>query len=285
MCVMRRLCHRLTKRKWSLSLIVRAFLSCALYSYFLILTKFVCVALRTLEKFISDRDEFARVAHVISRKLAYHNIQVNPGWRCEFEGLDNLDLTRTYVFVANHQSMTDIGVLASLPVHYKWIAKIQIFRMPGVGELMRINRYIAVGHGDMKSVRRMMKDGRQSLADGVSLFIFPEGRRSLDGELCEFKRGPFRLACETNTLVLPVVIDGTRKVLSTGEWILDFNATIKVSILPPLSPGDFDNNPNSLCAAAKQAMRVKLAKLRNHELPAASPVESKRVANATSGNR
>jgi len=96
----------------------------------------------------------------------------------------------TYVIVANHQSLLDILVLFRLFVHFKWVSKAELFRIPCIGWNMTLNRYIRLRRGNPESIAAMMRDAERTLAEGSSLMIFPEGTRSADGRLKPVRRVP-----------------------------------------------------------------------------------------------
>jgi 1-acyl-sn-glycerol-3-phosphate acyltransferase len=85
---------------------------------------------------------------------------LNPAWRVHIEGREKIRPHVAYVMVANHQSLLDILVLFRLFVHFKWVSKIENFRVPAVGWNMSLNLYIKLRRGGRQSVERMMKIGR-----------------------------------------------------------------------------------------------------------------------------
>jgi len=103
------------------------------------------------------------------------------------EGREKIRRDATYVIVSNHQSQLDILVLFRLYVHFKWVSKSEIFKIPLIGWNMVMNRYIKLRRGDKESIAQMMADSEERLAEGSSIFIFPEGSRSPDGRLKPFK--------------------------------------------------------------------------------------------------
>src|SRR6185369_1806471 len=80
---------------------------------------------------------------------------LNPAWRVRIEGRDRIAPNTAYVMVANHQSLLDILVLFRLFVHYKWVSKIENFRVPCVGWNMSLNRYIKLRRGSRESIDAM----------------------------------------------------------------------------------------------------------------------------------
>src|SRR5690606_37635119 len=127
---------------------------------------------------------------------------VNPMWPVTIEGRERIRPDQTYVMVANHLSLLDILVLFRLFVHFKWVSKIENFRVPCIGWNMRLNRYIPLRRGDRESVVRMMEACEKTLAEGNSIMMFPEGTRSRDGLLRPFKTGAFELALRTGLPLL-----------------------------------------------------------------------------------
>ena len=138
---------------------------------------------------------------------------LNPAWRVSVEGLERIRRDVAYVMVANHQSLLDILVLFRLFVHFKWVSKIENFRVPCIGWNMSLNRYIKLRRGDRTSVERMMDACERTIAEGNSIMMFPEGTRSPDGRLRAFKPGAFTLAQRTAAPLLPIILQGTANAL------------------------------------------------------------------------
>jgi 1-acyl-sn-glycerol-3-phosphate acyltransferase len=159
---------------------------------------------------------------------------LNPAWRVRVEGVQHVRPNVTYVMVANHQSLLDILVLFRLFVHFKWVAKTELFRIVCVGWNMSLNRYIRLRRGDAGSIRQMMDDAERTLAEGSSIMIFPEGTRSPDGHLKAFKHGAFTLALRCRVPLLPIVVEGTANALPKRGFILQGRHAIRVRVLPEI---------------------------------------------------
>ncbi len=153
------------------------------------------------------------------RRFGRLTARLTPLWRFRIEGSGPADIDHAaYVVVANHQSSADPFLLSSLPWDMRWIAKVELFRAPLVGWLMKLGGDIALERGSGGSVRSMMAEARATLESGLSLMVFPEGTRSRDGELAPFKDGAFELAIAAGVPILPVVLDGTRTCRPKGTW-------------------------------------------------------------------
>jgi 1-acyl-sn-glycerol-3-phosphate acyltransferase len=156
---------------------------------------------------------------------------LNPVWRVHIEGREKIQTGTAYVMVANHQSLLDILVLFRLFVHFKWVSKIENFRVPCVGWNMSLNRYIKLRRGDKTSAQAMMRECERALAEGNSIMMFPEGTRSVDGRLREFKHGAFTLAQQTRTPLLPIVVQGTAHALPKRGFVLQGRHAISIRVL------------------------------------------------------
>jgi 1-acyl-sn-glycerol-3-phosphate acyltransferase len=166
---------------------------------------------------------------------------LNPVWRVRIEGREKIRPGIAYVMVANHQSLLDILVLFRLFRHFKWVSKIENFRVPCIGWNMSLNRYIKLRRGDRESVEQMMNACEQTLAEGSSVMIFPEGTRSEDGRLRPFKHGAFTLAQRCRVPLLPIVVRGTSQALPKRGFILQGRHNIHVRVLDEVSPAVFAN--------------------------------------------
>ena len=156
---------------------------------------------------------------------------LNPVWRIEIEGREHIEPGQTYVMVSNHQSLLDILVLFRLFTHFKWVSKIENFRVPLIGWNMSLNRYIKLRRGDKGSVLRMLRACQRDLERGNSILFFPEGTRSRDGKLRSFKTGAFEIARQARVPILPVILDGTGNALPRRGFVLRGRHQIRVRVL------------------------------------------------------
>jgi 1-acyl-sn-glycerol-3-phosphate acyltransferase len=179
---------------------------------------------------------------------------LNPAWRVRIEGREKIASGTPYVMVANHQSLLDILVLFRLFVHYKWVSKIENFRIPCVGWNMSLNRYIKLRRGDRESVEQMMAACERTVAEGSSILMFPEGTRSLDGRLKAFKHGAFTIAQRMRVPILPIVVEGTADALPKRGFLLRGRHAIRVRVLDAIPYAGFANE--SADAAAERVRAV-----------------------------
>jgi 1-acyl-sn-glycerol-3-phosphate acyltransferase len=160
---------------------------------------------------------------------------LNPAWPVVVSGREHIRRDATYVMVANHQSLLDILVLFRLFVHFKWVAKIELFKIPCIGWNMSLNRYVRLRRGDPESIARMMRTCEERMAEGSSIMMFPEGTRSADGRLKPFKHGAFTLAKTARAPLLPIVVEGTADALPKRGFVLRGRHHIRVRVLPEIA--------------------------------------------------
>jgi 1-acyl-sn-glycerol-3-phosphate acyltransferase len=159
---------------------------------------------------------------------------LNPAWPVTIEDREHIRPDTTYVMVANHQSLLDILVLFRLFVHFKWVSKIELFKIPCIGWNMSLNRYVKLQRGDPESIAQMMRTCEERLAEGSSIMMFPEGSRSADGRLKPFKHGAFTLAQRARVPLLPLVVEGTANALPKRGFVLLGRHHIRVRVLPEI---------------------------------------------------
>lgn len=172
-----------------------------------------------------------RVSGLWSRAL----IAMLPFWSLDVRGASHIRKGRNYIIVANHQSILDIlVVLAGVPAHFKFIAKKELFAIPFLGWHMKLAGYISLLRGNSQSAKEAMVAAQSWLRNKVCILMFPEGTRSLDGEINRFKPGAFKLAQAEGVEVLPVIIDGTRDAIPKHSWVVRHFSRFQVSIEKPV---------------------------------------------------
>ena len=156
--------------------------------------------------------------HKIAR-LWGKSILVVSRIKVSVKGLVNIDPASPYIYMPNHQSNFDIPVLLGhLPVQFRWLAKMELFKIPIFGRSMRKAGYISINRHDRKSAFKSLNVAAKKIKSGVSVLIFPEGTRSRDGKIRPFKKGGFVLAIDSGVPIVPVVIKGTYAIMTKGKF-------------------------------------------------------------------
>jgi 1-acyl-sn-glycerol-3-phosphate acyltransferase len=184
--------------------------------FFLIpLISIYTIVLGTLSLASSVVDHGGRFAHRCARWWA-QLILGTTGVRVHVSGTGRLRTGASYVFASNHQSIYDIPIVfATIRRDLRIVAKASLGHFPFLGWHLRLAGHVLVdrdrpGAGVVKRMRRLV-------ADGASVIIFPEGTRSIDGNVGRFKGGIFLMAIETRLPIVPVTIEGSRHVMRKGR--------------------------------------------------------------------
>lgn len=127
--------------------------------------------------------------------------------------------SETVVYVSNHQGNFDIPILlAYLEGKKGFVAKDSLEKMPLVNQWMRHIHCVFMNRENVREAAVAINEGIKILKSGYSMVIFPEGTRSLDGSLLEFKAGALKLATKPKVTIVPVSIDGSIKIMPKGTW-------------------------------------------------------------------
>ncbi len=178
------------------------------------------------------------------------------GWTFRVEGMENLPPGGA-VLVANHQSIVDIPMLLSaFPRPVRFLAKRELGEIPLFGKAMAAAGNLFVDRDDPRDAVRMLREVGARLRDGRLVVVFPEGTRSGDGSIGEFRPGAFYLAQKSGAPVVPVYIDGGYRAIPKGS-IRVRPADLLVRVLPPLSPGEGAGGTKDRIAESVRARLVR----------------------------
>jgi 1-acyl-sn-glycerol-3-phosphate acyltransferase len=157
-------------------------------------------------------------------------------------------LRRAYIFMPNHSSFLDVLlVFAFIPQNFRSIVKKEFFSIPLLGLTVKSSGQIPLNRKSPRKGLESIKQAAELLKRGVSILVFPEGTRSRDGQIHEFKTTLFVLPIRTRTPVVPVLIEGTFQALPRGSVLLK-HYPVKVNFLDPVSPDCFSDKERALYA-------------------------------------
>lgn len=169
------------------------------------------------------------------------------------DGQEHIVPGQSYVFVANHQSMFDVWLVYGwLPVIFKWLMKAELRKVPFVGTGCKAAGHIFIDRRSTKAAMESLKEVEKQLVNGVCTVIFPEGTRSLNGEVGRFKRGAFQIAWDLGLPIIPLSLDGCYEVLPKGKPFV-YRAPVHMHIGEPIDLKQF-SNPNEAIEAVRNAV-------------------------------
>ena len=187
-----------------------------------------------------------------------------PRWNVKVIGKENLNYSSNKIYVANHQSLEDIIIIYRIGVPFRWVSKAEVFKIPVFGWLMHLKGDIKLKRSSKASIKKMMTDAEKVLKKGCSLVIFPEGTRSRNGELGNFKEGAFALAHKTQKALVPVVINGTIPNLIYSGFLFKMRHQVTVNILPEIPYDSFkDKEYKEIAEMVKNIIKDELNRIKS----------------------
>lgn len=136
----------------------------------------------------------------------------------QFIDRKKIDRKQTYIYVCNHNSYLDTpGMVLALPGHFRPLGKVEMKKAPIFGWFYPY-LVVMVDRSSVESRKRSIMEMKNKLRRGISIFIFPEGKMNCTSQpLNEFYDGAFRIAIETQTPVMPMVMLNSRKLMPRGK--------------------------------------------------------------------
>jgi len=145
------------------------------------------------------------------------------GWmfrvRVRIRGREKILPGVTYVFLSNHQGNFDAPVLVhAIPRDWSALIKLEMMRLPVLSLVLKQLQFIPIERSNPKQARMGIDRGAKLLAEGKSFLAFPEGTRSRDGRLGEFKKGVFIMAIKAQAPIIPITIRNSARIQPPGAY-------------------------------------------------------------------
>lgn len=176
------------------------------------------------------------LARVYSRILLWAS-----GVEYSVSGLEKLDRASHYIFASNHESAFDIPlILGGLPFHIVSLAKRELKKVPILGWAMIAARHVFIDRFNRKRAVESLQKVKLSLLNNPrSLMIFPEGTRSKDGQVHQFKKGGLAIALEIGMDVVPLAVCGTGAIVAKRSFRLN-RGEVKLKVGEPIRPAEWE---------------------------------------------
>jgi 1-acyl-sn-glycerol-3-phosphate acyltransferase len=171
-------------------------------------------------------------------------------------GKEKIQTNKSYVIVANHQSQYDIFVIYGwMPMDFRWVMKMQLRGVPFLGYACYKIGHVFIDRSHPEAAKASINAARDRIKGGTSIMFFPEGTRSADGKLKEFKKGAFKFALDMGLPILPVTIVNTRNVLPAKSVKL-FPGKAKLVIHDPIDiAGHSEDSMEKIMDLAKKSIQ------------------------------
>lgn len=172
--------------------------------------------------------------------MAKAMMKASPGWKVNIKGTEKFDKEVPTIFIANHQSFLDMALAYHLPWQMKWVSKRSLALIPIMGWLVWLTGHLTINRKSKSALKRL-SNLVQPLRDKVPVMIFPEGTRSMDGEMKRFKNGAFLLALEYGFNLQPMVLEGGYNAMKSGSKVVNPKVDFHISILDPIKTTEFED--------------------------------------------
>jgi 1-acyl-sn-glycerol-3-phosphate acyltransferase len=169
---------------------------------------------------------------------AFKGVQI-AGVTVRTIGLEKISAERSYIFMSNHISNLDPPItLPLIPRRTSVMVKKGLFKVPILSQIMRIGSLVPVDRANRDAGITALREAVRAIEQGLNMTIYVEGKRSFDGKLLPFKKGPFYLAEECNVPIVPITISGTEAVMPKARFAIR-PGTVTVEFHDPIEPKDF----------------------------------------------
>jgi 1-acyl-sn-glycerol-3-phosphate acyltransferase len=146
---------------------------------------------------------------------------------------------QSYVIISNHQSQYDIlALVTTLGIQFRWFAKKEVLKIPIFGYALYASRNIFIDRSNTARAIESINKGMERLPRDASAMVFAEGTRSADGRIQEFKKGGFMVAIIRKIPILPVTVNGSRRILPKGRLVVK-PGKIQVVVGDPIDTGGY----------------------------------------------
>lgn len=175
-------------------------------------------------------------------KLWAKGMLVISGVKVSIKGKYLINPQNKYIICANHQSHFDIiALVTSLGIQFRWIIKKELRKIPLFGTALYYSKNVFIDRSNKNNALKKIEKEVKTLPNGVSLMIFPEGTRSLNGDILPFKKGAFRIAAFYSITILPITINGSRKIQKKGSLEF-FPGKIEIIVNNPIDVENYEHD-------------------------------------------
>ena len=165
------------------------------------------------------------------RKWSRFTIKI-IGVQVILEGVDNIP-DEPFVLMGNHTSILDVPLLiSSIDKDLGFIAKKEVLKIPLIGCWLEKGKNVALDRDNARQGIMAINEGVNNIKEGYAMVVFPEGTRSKDGSISEFKKGSMKLATKSKAKIVPVYIDRAYRSFEENRRFKP--NTIKIIIEKPI---------------------------------------------------
>jgi 1-acyl-sn-glycerol-3-phosphate acyltransferase len=155
------------------------------------------------------------------------------GKKFKLYGKENIEKNNRYILVANHASLFDIVAIMSFYPSVSWFGHERLLKIPLFGKILKMTDYVPFKEPTLKNTKQMLEQLIQK-SKKQTVAIFPEGTRTLDGNINDFYKGFIYLFRSSEVGILPVTLNGFYKLKPKNRFYINFNSKLEVIIHNPI---------------------------------------------------
>ncbi len=159
------------------------------------------------------------------------------GKKLRIYGAENYSINKRYIILANHASLFDIMAIMSFYPNVVWFGHERLMKVPIFNQILKMIDYIPVKEPNIKNTKVMLDDIIQKSKDHT-IAMFPEGTRTLNGNMNDLLRGFIYILNASDADILPVTLNGFYSLKPKNRFYINFSAKISVTINKPINPVD-----------------------------------------------
>jgi 1-acyl-sn-glycerol-3-phosphate acyltransferase len=159
------------------------------------------------------------------------------GKKLRIYGIENYSNNKRYIIIANHASLFDIMAIMSFYPDVAWFGHERLMKVPVFNQILKMTDYMPMKEPNIKNTKLMLEEIIQKLKHHT-VAIFPEGTRTLSGNMNDFFRGFVYVLKASDADILPVTLNGFYSLKPKNRFYINFSAKISVVINKPINSID-----------------------------------------------
>jgi 1-acyl-sn-glycerol-3-phosphate acyltransferase len=176
------------------------------------------------------------------------------GRKLRIHGNENFDRNKKYILIANHASLFDIMAIMSFFPGVSWFGRERLIKIPVFGHLLKNIDYIPMKNANIRNTKIMLDKMVQN-SSGLTIAIFPEGTRTIDGKINDFYRGFIHVLRASELEILPITLKGFYELKPKNRFHIKFNTKINVVIHKPIKKKELvEKNDKEIISTVREVI-------------------------------
>jgi 1-acyl-sn-glycerol-3-phosphate acyltransferase len=178
------------------------------------------------------------------------------GKKLRIHGTENIEKGKNYILITNHASLYDIPAVSSFYPKVSWLGRAYLIKIPLFGKILEATDYIPINPGDINETKKVIQLLIQK-SESLTVAIFPEGTRTLDGKMQRFRKGFLHLLKGGDLDILPVTLNGFYSLKPKNRFYIDLKPQIEAIIHKPVKKEELmDKSDNEILDQMKRIIET-----------------------------